>query len=268
MTETDLQRKKEKLIDIIGSYDGLLVAFSGGVDSSFLLAVAHGVLGNRLVAVTAQSPLHPARESEFAVRFTKERSIRHRVVRSREMQQAEFVANPVQRCYICKKHLLADLREMARQLGIPHVAHGANVDDLGDYRPGMQAAAEAGVAAPLLEAGLTKAEIRKLSRQMGLQTWDRPSMACLASRIPYGTPITEAALQMVDQAEQGLLRIGFTSCRVRHHGELGRVELPPAELDKALDVDIRQQIVSELQRAGFRYAALDLQGYRQGSLNP
>jgi len=268
MVEMDLEKKKDKLQEILCRFDGLVVAFSGGVDSTFLLAAAHGILGDRLVAVTAQSPVHPARESDFAVRFAKSRNIAHRLVRSREMQQADFLANPVDRCYICKKNILADLLEIGRELGIEHVAHGANMDDLGDYRPGMQAAQEAGVAAPLLEAGLTKADIRLLSKQMNLETWDRPSMACLATRIPYGTPITEAALEMVDQAEQVLLDLGFTTCRVRHHGDVCRIELPPDELNKAFDDDIRRKIVSELRRAGFRYIALDLLGYVQGSMNP
>lgn len=266
--EPDLERKKKKLLEIIQHYDGLLVAFSGGVDSTFLLAVSHSILGDRLVAVTAQSPVHPVRESEFAVRFAKSRNIRHRLVRSREMHQADFLANPVDRCYICKKNILADLLAIGKELGIAQVAHGANVDDLGDYRPGMQAAKEAGVAAPLLEAGLTKSDIRLLSKQMNLETWDRPSMACLASRIPYGTPITEAALKMVDQAEQVLLNLGFTTCRVRHHDSVCRIELVPDELTKALDADIRQKIVSELRQVGFRYVSLDLRGYVQGSMNP
>ncbi len=268
MVATDLERKIQKLQQLIRQFDGLVVAFSGGVDSTFLLAVAHDILADRLVAVTAQSPVHPARESEFAVRFAKSRNIRHRLVRSREMQQADFLANPVDRCYICKKNILADLLAIGRELGIGQVAHGANVDDLGDYRPGMQAAREAGVAAPLLEVGLTKADIRLLSKQMKLETWDRPSMACLASRIPYGTPITEAALQMVDQAEQLLLDLGFTTCRVRHHGDVCRIELLPDELMKALEGDVRPKIDSALRRIGFRYVTLDLRGYVQGSLNP
>jgi uncharacterized protein len=238
------------------------------VDSTFLLAVAHSVLGDRLVAVTAQSPVHPARESAFAVRFAKSRHIRHRLVRSQEMQQADFLANPLDRCYICKKNILAQLLAIGRQLGVDRVAHGANVDDLGDYRPGMQAAEEAGVAAPLLEAGLTKDDIRRLSKQMNLETWDRPSMACLATRIPYGTPITETALKMVDQAEELLLNLGFTTCRVRHHGDVCRIELLPDELVKALEGDIRRTVAIELRRIGFRYVTVDLQGYVQGSMNP
>jgi uncharacterized protein len=268
MVETVLERKKEKLLEILRQYDGLVVAFSGGVDSTLLLAVAHSVLGDRLVAVTAQSPVHPARETAYAVRFARMKNIRHRLVRSQEMQQTDFLANPVDRCYICKKNILADLRAIGRQLGINHVAHGANLDDLGDYRPGMQAAEEAGVDAPLLEAGLTKADIRRLSKQMNLETWNRPSMACLATRIPYGTPITEKALQMVDQAEEFLLNLGFSTCRVRHHGELCRIELLPEELVKALGADVRRTVASELRRIGFRYVTVDLQGYVQGSMNP
>jgi uncharacterized protein len=268
MVASDLERKKEKLLEIIRRYDGLVVAFSGGVDSTLLLAAAHSVLGDRIVAVTAQSPIHPARETEFAVRLAKSRGIRHRLIRSRELQQADFLANPVDRCYICKKNILADLLELGQEVGIDHVAHGANMDDLGDYRPGMQAAEEAGVAAPLLEAELTKADIRAISKQMNLETWDRPSMACLATRIPYGTPITAADLSMVDQAEQVLLDLGFTTCRVRHHGDVCRIELLPDELKKALGDDIHRKIVTELRKAGFRYITLDLQGYVQGSMNP
>ena len=268
MVEEGLKSKKEKLLEIIRQYESLVVAFSGGVDSTFLLAVAHSILGDRCIAVTARSPVHPARETQFAVRFARNRNIRHRLVRSREMQQADFLANPVDRCYICKKNILADLLAIGRELGIEHVAHGANVDDLGDYRPGMRAAEEAGVAAPLLEAGLTKADIRLLSKQMNLETWNHPSMACLATRIPYGTPITDAALSMVDQAEQLLLDLGFTTCRVRHHGEVGRIELPPDELAKALAEDMRSKISAGLRQIGFRYVAVDLQGYVQGSMNP
>ena len=268
MVDTSVDSKRKKLRSIIRRFDGLVVAFSGGVDSTFLLAFAHQILKDRIVAVTAQSPVHPARESEFAVRFAKSRNITHRLVRSREMQQTDFLANPVDRCYICKKNILADLLEIGRQLGIDTVAHGANVDDLGDYRPGMQAAREAGVEAPLLEAGLTKADIRVLSKEMKLETWNKPSMACLATRIPFGTTITEAALQMVDAAEQVLLDLGFTTCRVRHHGDMGRIELLPDELSKALEADIREKITGELRRIGFRYVTLDLSGYVQGSMNP
>ncbi|MFZ0611773.1 MAG: ATP-dependent sacrificial sulfur transferase LarE [Desulfobacterales bacterium] len=262
-----LPEKTDGLKRILRGYPALIVAYSGGVDSTLLLFLAHAELGQNVLAVTARSPIHPARELRLATEFTAARGIRHKIIDSREIQQADFLANPSERCYVCKKYLLGDLIELGRRLGIQHVAHGANVDDSHDFRPGSRAAREMGIAAPLVEAGLTKADIRRLSRDMGLPTWNKPSMACLASRIPYGTPITEKALKMIDAAEEFILALGFATVRVRQHGDIARIELKPGECDRMLAAQTRLMVVKRLKELGFRYVALDLEGYTTGSLN-
>lgn len=262
-----LHEKKEKLEKILDQYDALLVAFSGGVDSTFLLYMAHAVMGENVVAVTAQSPLHPERERQFTENFTARMHIRYKVIPSGEMQLADFIANPKDRCYICKKTILGDLLKIGKELGISHVAHGANMDDLDDYRPGMKAAEELRVAAPLLEAELTKEDIRLLSKKMHLETWDKPSMACLATRIPYGTPISEKALSMIDRAEEVILGLGFYTCRVRHHGVVARIELRPEDITDLLTEKTRTIIIRKLKEIGFQHVALDLEGYVTGSMN-
>ncbi|UCF93467.1 MAG: ATP-dependent sacrificial sulfur transferase LarE [Desulfobacterales bacterium] len=267
MNALRLKSKMNRLIAVLEQYDSLIVAFSGGVDSSFLLAVAHGVLGAKVWAVTAESPVHPPRESKAAAEFARKLGVAHIVLPSREMSLPGFVANARDRCYICKKQVLGDIIALAAAKGVSHVAHGANVDDLGDFRPGFKAAAEMGVVAPLIEAGLAKNEIRQLSKAMHLNTWDKPAIACLASRIPYGTPITRQALQMVAQAEDFILRCGFKSCRVRHHGEVARIELAPTDLPIISRRDMRRKIVRQFKAIGFVYVTVDLEGYRQGSLN-
>lgn len=264
---TALERKRRDLIDWMRSLDALVVAYSGGVDSGLLLALAKEALGGGVVALTACSPLHPAAEGEAARSFAASLGVRHQMMVSREMDDPDFRANSPQRCYICKKRLFADIQAEAEKLGIATVAHGANQDDLADFRPGMAAAAESGIVAPLLDAGLTKREIRKMAVRMDLPFWNRPAMACLATRIPYGTPITEAALQQIEAAETVLHGLGFSVCRVRHHGQSARIEVPPGDWERFLDPALRSAVTDALRRSGFVYVALDLEGYRSGRMN-
>lgn len=262
-----LEPKMAKLRSVLSRYRGLAVAFSGGVDSSFLLAMACRIMGEHVLAVTAESAVHPQRERGTAAEFAKSLGVRHIIVSSGEMNLPDFVANPRDRCYICKRHVLKKIITIASKGGILHVAHGANVDDLGDYRPGYKAAQELGVVAPLVDAGFTKNDIRQCSREMNLTTWDKPSMACLASRIPYGTPITHGALEMIEQAEDYILSLGFKTCRVRHHGNIARIELGSRDIQLMLNEDLRQNIVNRLREIGFFYVTVDLEGYVQGSMN-
>ena len=262
-----LQAKKTKLISLLADLDSLLVAFSGGVDSTFLTAVAHTVLGDRLLAVTAVSPLHPQQETTAANDLAKKIGVRHMLIQSREMTLPDFTRNPLNRCYLCKKHVLGSLLEIAAHEGIQRVAHGANLDDLDDYRPGFQAAKEMQILAPLMDAGLTKADIRELSREMGLESWDKPSMACLASRIPYGTHLTVEKLASVEKAEAVLHELGFRHCRVRYHGKLARIEVPPEAFSEIVREKTAGVIVGRLRKLGFDHVSLDLEGYVQGSMN-
>jgi uncharacterized protein len=262
--------KFEKLADLkayLQSLESLAVAYSGGVDSTFLLKVAHEVLGDRVLAVTARSEIFPQREFREAQDFVKSHGINHVSVASEELEAEGFAANPPNRCYLCKKELFTKILAIAAENHLKHVAEGSNIDDNGDYRPGLQAVAELGVLSPLREAGLTKHEIRELSQAMALPTWDKPSFACLASRFPYGERITRSKLAMVDQAEQLLLDRGFTQVRVRHHGAVARIELRPEEFGKLLEANCNQALYQAFKEIGFNYVALDLQGYRTGSMN-
>lgn len=262
-----LAEKRKRLAAILTGYDSLAVAFSGGVDSTYLLAMAHRILGERVLAITARSPLHPKRETAAAVALARTMGARHVLVPSGEMRLAEFTANPPNRCYICKKNVMAEVLAAAAGMGIGHVAHGAHVGDLSDYRPGLKAAQELGLKAPLMEAGLNQAEIRELSRRMKLPTWRKPSMACLASRIPYGSPITVQALGMVEEAEDFLRDLGFSHCRVRHHGQVARIEVAAAAGARLLREPIRGRVLGRLRAIGFAHVAVDLEGYTTGSLN-
>jgi len=249
---------------------GLVVAFSGGVDSTLLLDVAHELLGERVLAVTARSASFPARELEAAEAFCQERGIRWQAVDSEELDIEGFSHNPPNRCYLCKSALFGKLQAVAAENGIWHIAEGSNADDEGDYRPGLQAIAELGILSPLRTAGLTKAEIRELSRQRGLPTADKPSFACLASRLPYGTEITPQLLARIDAAEQQLLDMGLAQVRVRVHedGRLARIEADAAGLDALCSsAALRRQADSALKNLGFTYVSLDLEGYRTGSMN-
>ncbi len=261
------QNKKEILVSILEKYDNLIVAFSGGVDSTFLLRVAQEVLKGNVVAVTAESSIHSEIETEFTKKFTKNSGIKHIIIQVGEMSRPDFVENTKNRCYLCKKLLAQELLKLASEMKISNIAHGTNLDDMDDYRPGFKAAGEMGMVAPLLNAKMTKKDIRMLSKKMGLDTWDKPSMACLASRIPYGTPITDEALNKIDRAEQFILSLGFISCRVRYHNDLARIEVSPEDFKRLFDDKTRMAIISKFKDIGFLYISMDLEGYIQGSLN-
>lgn len=267
MSAGSTNEKLERLRQIIGGYESAVVCFSGGVDSTFLLRVAHEVLGDRCLALTAVSITMAASERSGAAELARELGVRHEVIESNEMERPGFSANPVDRCYLCKAELLEIARPAADRLGLREVLLGTNVDDLGDHRPGLQAANERGARHPMVEAGLTKPEIRQLSQQLGLSTWDKPQLACLSSRFPYGTEITPERLRQVDQFEDGLRALGFRQLRVRYHGEIARLELDVESMGRALDPGVRESIVTLGRRLGFTFVALDLAGFSSGSLN-
>jgi uncharacterized protein len=266
-TMSELNACKERLTKNLKGYRKLVVAFSGGVDSTLLLKMAQLALGKEVVAVTATSPIHSERETEYARKLADELGVAHILLRSEEMGLPAFVANGPDRCYHCKKQLFRKIFEQAEQLGIAHVAHGANIDDLQDFRPGLQATRELGVAAPLVDAGFAKGHVRRLARELGLPNWNQPARACLASRIPYGQEISEPVLTMVARAEEVLRDLGFDACRVRHHGTVARIEIPLEDLRHILTEPLRRNIVERLRKVGYAHVALDLEGYRQGSLN-
>ena len=246
---------------------GIVIAFSGGVDSTFLAAVATEELGPKALAVTALSPTYPQREQKEAVEFAAKLGLRHELVESNELDIPGFAENPVNRCYYCKGELFRVIRDIADRHGIKVIADGTNADDSKDYRPGRRAAKELGVASPLLEAGLTKSEIRALSRRMRLPTAEKPAFACLASRFPYGSKITEDKLRAVDRVENALRKLGFKQIRVRHHGEVARIEVEAEAIGRFALNEVRNQILEVAKNVGFAYVALDLEGYRTGSMN-
>lgn len=247
----------------------MAVAFSGGVDSTFLLSEAYDLADDksRVIALTADSPIHPKRETESAESFCREKGIRHFIIETVEMGSPEFVANDSNRCYACKKIIFSSIIEAAQRLGVHHVAHAVNTDDLSEFRPGIKAAEEMRVLAPLAEAGLGKSEIRLLSRQKGLANWDKPASGCLATRIPYGQTITAEKLQKIDSAEQALADLGFSGCRVRYYGDLAKIEVPPEDLAKIMENPVRDAVVSLFKKIGFLYISLDIEGYASGRLN-
>ena len=262
----DLKPKIQQLEAwLVSRTGGVLVAWSGGVDSTFLAVMAKRVLGAKSLAVTADSPSFPRADLRDAKALAKKFELRHEVISTDEMANPVFTANPPDRCYHCKSELYGSLRKVADRESLSDLTDGSNADDAGDYRPGTRAASEHGIKRPLQELGFTKAEIRAASRALGLPTADKPATACLTSRIPYGTPITPENLSVVEESEKALAGLGFTNFRVRLHGEIGRIEVPPAELEKA--VAQREAIVAALKKAGVKYVTLDLQGYRMGSLN-
>jgi len=250
----------------LATLGSVVVAYSGGVDSAYLAYIASRTLGDRAVAVTADSPSYPERHRQLAFRIAREFGLRHEVVHTRELDRPEYRANPVNRCYYCKHELYTHLSRIAAERGAV-IVDGNNADDRGDYRPGRQAAREFGVRSPLDEVNLTKDEIRALSKRAGLPTWDEPASACLSSRIPYHHDVTDEKLRTIERAEDALRRLGFRVFRVRHHDELARLEISRAEMARALEEDMATAIVRELKAVGYRYVGLDLQGYRTGSLN-
>jgi len=270
-----VSQKYEKLRALLSGYESCIVAYSGGVDSVFLAWVAHNALGEKSLAVIADSPSLPRRELEEGLEIGRRFGFPVRVVRTNEFQNPEYVANPDNRCYFCKQELFTHLEPLAKTEGFSVIAYGENASDIGDYRPGAKAAAEFAVRAPLKEAGLTKAEIRELSAQFGLPTADKPQMACLSSRVPHGERVTEPKLKMIEAAENVLRDFGFYDVRVRHH-ELGattplhlaRIEVGPDELSRFLDNALTTDVTQALKKIGYAYVTVDLQGYRRGSLNP
>jgi uncharacterized protein len=259
--------KYTRLLDILRSMEGVVVAFSAGVDSTFLAHAAREALGDRALLVTADSETYPARELDEARRLAAELGMRHVVVETRELDNPEYARNPVNRCFFCKDELFTTLAPIARREGIATLVYGANTDDLGDHRPGMKAATEHGVRAPLVEAELAKAEIRELSRRLGLPTWDKPSFACLSSRFQYGDRITPEKLRQVDAAESFVRSLGFRQCRVRHHDRLARLEIPAAELPRLFEDGRQAAIVTRLRELGYVYVTVDLAGFQSGSAN-
>ncbi len=260
-------KKGGELRRIVAECKSLLIAFSGGLDSTFLLKVAVDVLGERVLAVTARSKTYPEREYHEAVQLALEIGPRHITITSEELEIEGFTKNPPRRCYFCKKELFTKLTEVARKEGLEYIADGSNADDAHDFRPGMEAASEFGVISPLKEAGLTKKDIRALSKKMGLSTWDKPSFACLASRFPYGEEITPEKLDMVEQAEDFLRDLGFRQLRVRHHGDIARIEVPEEDIPALIEPETRRKITDQFKKIGYHYITVDLTGYRTGSMN-
>lgn len=266
--ETLIQENHLQLTQIIESMGSLVVAFSGGIDSSLIAKVAYDSLGNRAIAVTATSPAYPLYEIEEAKKIASDIGIRHILIESNELDIAEFARNNTDRCYHCKMELFDKLKSIADELHINHIACGTTVDDLSDYRPGMEAAKRLGVRSPLVEAGLTKTMVREISKMLGLPNWDKPSFACLSSRFPYGTEITGDRLSQVGMCETYLRQLGFKQFRVRYHGEVARIEISVDELKHFMeDPSLREKIVKKFKEFGFTYVTMDLEGYRTGSMN-
>lgn len=260
-----MQMKLNQLTQILHSLESVVVAYSGGVDSTLLLKLAHQRLGQQAIAVTAVSASLPGHERRLANEIACQIGARHDWIESHEIQDSRYSANPANRCYYCKTNVFADLRAYADAHGFRHIIDGTNADDVGDHRPGREAARQHGVRSPLQEAGFTKMEIRQLARALDLPNWDKPAAACLASRVPYGTPITLEVLSQVEKAELALLQLGFNQLRVRHHESIARLEVPVAEFERVLSQ--RTAILQALQQVGYAYITLDLAGFRSGSLN-
>lgn len=259
--------KYASLLEGLRGLGSLAVAFSGGVDSSFLLAAAREALGDRVLALTALSPAFPEEERREAADFCRYLGLDQTLVEAGALVEEIFRENRPERCYLCKRTIFTALAEKARDRGFPHLAEGSNTDDMTDYRPGMRAIRELGVLSPLREAGLSKAEIRALSRELSLPTWDRPSLACLATRFPYGESVTPEKLRLVEAGERLLRSLGFGQLRLRLHGDVARIELTPAELPRLMAAELRERLCRELHALGLRYVSLDLDGFRSGSMN-
>jgi uncharacterized protein len=262
-----VKEKFEHLKTILHNMESVLVAFSGGVDSTFLLRVAFDTLKGKAIALTATSPTYPEREFQEAKRLAQQIGAKHIIVKSNELLIPNFAENSDKRCYYCKSELFEICNKKAKELGIKFVADGSNADDLKDYRPGRDAAHRLDIKSPLIEAGLSKTEIRQISCFIGLETWKKPSFACLSSRFPYGTRITEEKLLRIERCEEIIRELGLSQFRVRYHNEIARIEVSPTEINRLLDNDIRDSIVSKFKALGFTYVTVDLQGYRTGSMN-
>jgi pyridinium-3,5-biscarboxylic acid mononucleotide sulfurtransferase len=262
-----IAEKERKLFDVLRDLERVIVAYSGGTDSAYLAWAAHRVLGGSAVAITADSASIPASHKRDAEDFVRNFGIAHEYIETREFENPDYIKNDANRCFHCKDELFTRLEEVARERGISHIIYGVNQDDLGDYRPGQNAAKQHSVKAPLVDAGLTKAEIRELSRIAGLPTWDRPAAACLSSRIPYGTPVTIQNIKTVEVGEEEMKALGFRQFRTRFHGELVRIEVARDEMEKALNLEMAGKLTAIFKNLGYKFVTLDLQGYRQGSLN-
>ena len=263
----DLDSKSRRLHDTLAGFGSIIVAFSGGVDSAFLAWAATQARGSAALCVTADSPSHPDHHRQLALDVAGRFGLRHLIIQTHELERPLYRANPVNRCYHCKHELYTALTALARERAIEIITDGSNADDRGDYRPGRQAAREFGVRSPLDEAGLTKSDIRELSHRAGLPTWDEPASACLSSRIPYLSEVTDEKLRIIERAEEIVRSLGFRVCRVRHHDELARLEIGIDELPRAFDPPVHDRLVSALTALGYRQVTIDPRGYRQGSLN-
>lgn len=263
----ELKNKYSALKETIATYEKVAVAFSAGIDSTLLLFAAREALGDKVIAITATSCFFPGREEREAICYCKELGVKHVLLPVDELSNPEIQANPRNRCYLCKRDLFGKMKELALKNGALEVLEGSNLDDTGDYRPGLVAVEELGIKSPLRELGFTKEEIRNLAKELDIPSWNKPSFACLATRIPYGEPLSKEVLDRIDQGEQLLMELGFHQFRVRVHGDMARIELLPREMDWMLEESVRNQVHEAFQKLGFTYVALDLKGYRTGSMN-